>query len=161
MKFTYCTACGGKLYQEDETTYHCKSCSTKLWNNPKAAAGVILLQDKQVLVAKRAREPQKGKYDFPGGFLDYNEDAEDAARRELLEEAGIKLGNLELIATSTHEYAEGTSSCDLLFLATDWEGDIRPNDDVAELYWKPLDFINSPQFAWAYPGLAHKVAKRL
>ena len=43
----------------------------------------------QVLLIKRARPPFKGRWAFPGGFVDADESLEDAARRELVEETGI------------------------------------------------------------------------
>lgn len=50
-----------------------------------------------VLLIKRAREPFKGQWAFPGGFVDKNESLEDAAARELLEETGLSRIHLEQI----------------------------------------------------------------
>ena len=44
----------------------------------------------KVLLIQRGIEPFKGKWAFPGGFINMNETAEEAACRELEEETGLK-----------------------------------------------------------------------
>ena len=49
-----------------------------------------------VLMVKRGNPPYKGRWAFPGGFVDEREDVERAARRELAEETGIRSRRLLL-----------------------------------------------------------------
>ncbi len=46
--------------------------------------------DLKVLLIERGIEPFKGKWAFPGGFVQMDENTEDGAKRELFEETGLK-----------------------------------------------------------------------
>src|SRR5260370_39080921 len=53
----------------------------------------------KVLLIERALEPFKGKWALPGGFVRVDETLDEAARRELGEEAGLKDVFLEQLYT--------------------------------------------------------------
>ena len=55
----------------------------------------------KVLLIQRGIEPYKGRWAFPGGFMNINETAEEAARRELEEETGLKDVTVEQFYTFT------------------------------------------------------------
>lgn len=55
--------------------------------------------DLKVLLIQRALEPFKGKWALPGGFVHVDETLDDAARRELAEEAGLENVFLEQLFT--------------------------------------------------------------
>ncbi|KPK84564.1 MAG: hypothetical protein AMS27_09530 [Bacteroides sp. SM23_62_1] len=54
---------------------------------------------KQCLLIRRKRDPFRYQWALPGGFVNINEKLIDAARRELLEETGLKITHLEQFHT--------------------------------------------------------------
>lgn len=57
------------------------------------ADAVIMTKDEtpKVLLIQRAFDPYKGRWAFPGGFMEMDETTEECAVRELMEETGIKI----------------------------------------------------------------------
>ena len=54
-------------------------------------------QQGRVLLIRRKYEPFKGAFALPGGFVEIGETVEAACRREVLEETGIRIGELQLV----------------------------------------------------------------
>lgn len=55
----------------------------------------------RILLIKRGAEPFKGKWAFPGGFMNIDETAEECALRELKEETGLENVEIEQLHTYT------------------------------------------------------------
>lgn len=53
----------------------------------------------KVLLIQRGIEPYKGKWAFPGGFMNIDETVEECAKRELEEETGLKTTSVEQFHT--------------------------------------------------------------
>lgn len=65
-----------------------------------AADCIVFAHDKdevKVLLIGRKNEPFKGSWAFPGGFMNIDETAEDAAKRELKEETGLEVDELQQV----------------------------------------------------------------
>ena len=163
MKLNFCPECAAPLRKQDATTYRCDQ-GHPYYNNPRAACSIILVNEQgELLYAKRARDPAKGKYDFPGGFLDYGEDAWQAARREAAEELGISIApaDLELIDSEANTYMEHVTTCDFIFLCRSWQGEPVAADDVAALEWHDVGFLRTDRFCWSYPYLFDTLQTKL
>ena len=75
----------------------------KDYDRPSVTVDTVIFTVKdgelKVLLVKRGVEPFLGKWAIPGGFIKMNESLEDAAKRELLEETGVKDVYLEQLYT--------------------------------------------------------------
>ena len=70
---------------------------------PIIGIGVVVLRplpggDGEVLLIRRGKAPNHGMWSLPGGAQEVGEPAENAARRELMEETGVTVGTLHLAA---------------------------------------------------------------
>ena len=68
-----------------------EACSHVHFLDPKVAAGIISTLEGKAVILKRAHNPGKGLWTFPGGFVNRGEVVADAAAREAYEESGIEV----------------------------------------------------------------------
>lgn len=50
----------------------------------------VLMKNNQILLIKKSRGPHKGKWDLPGGSIEFGEDPYETLKREFDEETGIR-----------------------------------------------------------------------
>ena len=105
--YRFCPACGAKrLNTVPARPFRCASCGHTTFFGPVTAVGAIITNAfGHVLLIVRAREPGLGKLGLPGGFVDPNECAEEAARREIEEELGISVGQMTFLMTAPNSYS--------------------------------------------------------
>ena len=73
------------------------------------ACGIMYDNSGKILMGLRKENgPNPNYWEFPGGKIDTGESAEDALRREIIEELGIELGTLTRLPAVTHTYDFGT-----------------------------------------------------
>lgn len=164
LQYNYCPHCGASGYiKHNQTHYECKSCGKHLWNNAKAATALALVKDGQLLVVKRAREPNKGKYELPGGFIDFGEPAYESAIREAQEELGVVIAkqDMKILDVYYNDYNPGIFTVDIIFLVERWQGKLAAADDVDSFSWQSLDFIYADDFCQKYDGLDKLISARL
>jgi NAD+ diphosphatase len=148
----FCLACGAGLRRRLEsgrTRFVCGRCGFTYYGNPIPAAGAVLLKGGSVLLGRRAAPPHAGTWDVPGGFLEAGETAEQAVRRELREELGVRAGRLDLVGLYADRYGEGGMPV-LAIIYRGTLGNVRivAADDVAEVRWFPLQRLPFRQIAF-------------
>lgn len=164
-QFRHCPKCGaGHPGPAGQNPFHCPSCGFHLYFNPAvAAAGFLDNGAGQILVIRREKEPAKGKFAIPGGFVDIGETGEDALRREVREEVGVEIDGVEYLGSFVNSYPyKGVTYpvVDLSFTATVVDpAAARPLDAVAGIEWRELQSINPDD--WAFPSLRAGSAKLL
>ena len=99
MKF--CSQCGAPVRSkippgDDRPRYVCDACDHIPYENPKVVVGCIAEWGQQVLLCRRAIEPQYGLWTLPAGFMEMGETAGEAALRETVEEAHARVELLGL-----------------------------------------------------------------
>lgn len=116
----------------------------------------------QVLLIRRALEPFQGSWALPGGFVDMDEDLDQAARRELQEETHLSQVYLEQLFTF------GTPGRDPRgrVVSVAYYALVRPDQhpatgdsDASEAAWHPVDQL--PPLAFDHTQIIAKALERL
>ena len=155
--FEYCPRCAApRGTPAPVIPFRCAVCGFTFFFNPAVAAAALAVRaDGRALFIRRARDPAKGKLAMPGGFIDIGETAEQAVRRELLEEVNLEVGPLELLTThpNLYHYQEVTYPVlDLVFLTqAKSSSEVKALEDVTSFAWE--DPLAVPLEELAFPSL--------
>lgn len=104
--------------------------------------------EQQILLIKRKNDPFKDCWALPGGFVDENEDLEQAAIRELVEETQVKVSHLEQIGAFGKPYRDPRGH----MVSIAYLGKVATNtiaiaaDDAKEIGW--FSVTNLPSLAF-------------
>ena len=117
------------------------------WKKPSVTADGIVTGDSQMVLIKRGKEPFKGSYALPGGFINYGETLEQCVVREVQEETGLKTENLGLVGVySAPDRDPRGHVVTAVYHLRPKGGTLMGGDDAAEAGWFPLDKL--PKFAF-------------
>jgi ADP-ribose pyrophosphatase YjhB (NUDIX family) len=156
LRFKFCPACGEPRTGKPAIPFTCGGCRFVFYFSPTAAAAAIIARsDGKVLFITRAKDPAKGMLAFPGGFIDIGETAENALRRETLEEVNLEINEVRLLCSHPNEYDfKGVTYpvLDFIFSAkTDSSEAVRALDGVAEFSWRNPGEVDLDELA--FPSL--------
>lgn len=118
----------------------CLACGKIHYLNPAAVAVCIVQVDGGIVLVRRKNEPGFGLWGLPGGFIDHDEDVEDAARREVLEEIGLRVRLDALVAVISY-FQPGKNGLAVFYSATPIGGVLTAGDDAEIAQVFPLDSL--------------------
>ena len=119
----FCPMCGGALEVRVVEPDHkeqkvCGKCGFVYFLNPKLVAGCIIAAGDRALLIRRGLEPARGKWTYPGGFVDLGETPERCAIRETREEIGMSIADPELLGVYADRADAAPSIVVVTYLAT-------------------------------------------
>ncbi len=143
--FRFCPRCGGaEIVNHEQKALHCQQCGFNYYHNAAAAVAGILETPRGILLARRTREPEAGRLDLPGGFVDYDESFEQALTREIHEELNLELAQIQYLGSFPNHYRFGgvayfTADAVFVCQVPDLEC-LRYNDEIAQIvYYAPQE----------------------
>jgi 8-oxo-dGTP diphosphatase len=116
---------------------------------PKVGTGIFVLKDGKFLIGKRKNSHGAGEWAIPGGHLEFNEELEDCAKREVLEETGVKIKNIRLLTVTNDIFKKEGKHYVTIFMITDWaegEAKVMEPDKCEEWRWVTKETVPKPLF---------------
>lgn len=107
---------------------------------PRLAVSAGIFRDGKILLVRRAREPAKGVYTFPGGRVEFGESLTEALIREIREETGLVI---EIVGLAGYREAlpprtGGHGHFVILPFAARWiANEVSLNNELDDARWLP------------------------
>jgi NADH pyrophosphatase NudC (nudix superfamily) len=103
--YRFCPRCAAENPQPGSVPFRCGQCGFVHFFGPVAAVGALISNDDhQLLLVRRARDPGKGRWGLPGGFVDREETIEQAIAREVLEETSLRVVGAQYLMSHPNHY---------------------------------------------------------
>lgn len=140
-KNRFCGCCGSKTEQHPtERAFQCPSCRNLIFPqiSPSVAVGVV--NGDRILLARGLQSPPN-RFGLIAGFVEVGESVEETVRREVLEEVGLKVKNLEYFKSQPW----GLTGIEMLGFFVELDGDdtIKVQEsELAEAVWRTADEID-------------------
>ncbi|OQY49871.1 MAG: hypothetical protein B6230_07385 [Desulfobacteraceae bacterium 4572_89] len=127
-EYKFCPLCKGE-FEKKRLIHHeperlvCKDCNFIFYLDPKLVACTIAETKNGVVLQRRNKEPKKGYWVLPGGYVDRGETLEEAAKREFFEETGLHTKINGLLGTYSYP---GEANIIIVYHSDITGGTIRP-----------------------------------
>ncbi len=117
------------------------------YKKPSLTVDGILIENNAILLIKRKREPFRGMYALPGGFVEYGETVEKAIAREMEEETGLCVSPQEIVGVySAPDRDPRGHTVTVVFSLRKIGGKIKGGDDASLAEFIPIDKLPSLAF---------------
>ncbi|MEV6601087.1 NUDIX domain-containing protein [Actinoplanes sp. NPDC051346] len=134
-RFAHCTFCGARFTLGQPWPRRCAACGETSYQNPAPVAVAVQPVAGGLVAIRRAIPPARDQLALPGGFIDVDETWQQAAARELREEAGLRADPDSVRLYDALSAPDGTLLIFGLFPALASTADLpeaRPNDETRE-----------------------------
>ena len=106
--------------------------------NRGVSIDAVIIKDGKVLLVQRGTVPDKGLWATPGGYVEWDESAEEAVIREVKEETGLDIKETKLVGVYSSPLRHPNQVINIVFLTTVNDGEIKNGDDAEDNKWFPL-----------------------
>lgn len=149
--FRFCPPCGGGLEPRmlkdgEPPRLVCGACGFVFYLDPKVAACTICMMDGGIVLLRRGIDPQRGKWVFPGGFVDRGEAVTEAAIRETQEEVNLRVGLTGILDAYSFP---GSEVVVLVYAAEVLGGILEARDESLEVRLFPPEEIPWDELAFS------------
>lgn len=123
----------------------CPACGAEVmcYRNPFPTVDLVIELEEGRVVLIRRRNPPHG-WALPGGFVDYGESVEDAARREAREETGLEVELVALLGVYSQPGRDPRFHTQTTVFAARAQGSPQAGDDAGEAAAFPLEELPQP-----------------
>lgn len=148
----YCPWCAAELWPHQAGPHLiCSGCGEINFRNPVVGVAVVVIQDRRILLGRRAGAPYGGLWCIPCGYVEWNEDVRAAARREFREECGLEVALGEVITVHSNFHNRSKQTVGIWFRGTVIGGELQAGDDLDAVAYFAFDAI--PQLAFPTDAL--------
>lgn len=113
---------------------------------PKVGLGVFVIKNKKLLLGQRINAHGEGTWSLPGGHLEFFETFEQCAKREVMEETGLKIDNVTFVAATNDIFKEEKKHYVTIFVkSNNSDGIVRIMEPDKCLKWDWFTWDNLPK----------------
>lgn len=113
---------------------------------PKVGVGIFIMKENKFLIGMRLNSHGNKTWSLPGGHLKFSETFEDCAKREVLEETGLEIENVEFLTATNDIFMEEKKHYITIFVKAEHKcGEPQVLEPDKCLVWKWVDWTNMPE----------------